>query len=67
VKSRNWAAVLSGHAFDLQDWKEALLSPHDPWAEEWLISDTTRLVLRSTAFDAFEESMDVWNAAKLLI
>jgi hypothetical protein len=64
--NRAWGALLSGHVLDLQDWRETLLPPHAPWAEQWIINNTPRLVLRSSDFDQFEDSLAVWNAAKLL-
>lgn len=62
-----WGATLSGHAFDLQDWKESLLPPHEPWVEEWILNETSRLVLRSSIFENFTNGADVWNAAKALV
>lgn len=61
-----WGAVLSGHAFDLQDWMEALISPHGPWVETWLVGQTERLVLRSADFEGIEDGAVVWETAKLL-
>ena len=29
-----WGVVLGGHAFDLEDWEEALKGPFDPWIME---------------------------------
>jgi hypothetical protein len=52
--------------FDLQDWKNTLLPPHSPWVEEWTLNEAPRFVLRSSGFDTFEDSTEVWNAAKLL-
>jgi hypothetical protein len=63
----SWGAVLTGHTFDLQDWTDALGSPHEPWVEKWRIADIDRLVLRSTGFDQLADSTEVWETAKLLI
>src|ERR1700733_308070 len=31
--SKRWGAALHGHDFDLQDWREMLKPPFDPWVE----------------------------------
>jgi hypothetical protein len=31
--SKRWGAVVRGHDFDLQDWREMLKLPFDPWIE----------------------------------
>ncbi len=45
--SKRWGAVLRGHDFDLEDWREMLKPPFDPWVEVHG-SDT---VLRSESLD----------------
>jgi len=67
MSSRVWGAILKGHIFDLQDWMEVLHPTHSPWAEEWTINDTPRLVLRSLGFDQLNDTSDVWEAAKMLV
>jgi len=31
--SKRWGAVVRGHDYDLQDWREMLKPPFDPWVE----------------------------------
>lgn len=66
MSSRQWGGVLAGHPFDLQDWTEALPSPHEPWVERWDIGGVQRVLLRSTGFQRLEDSTAVWEATKLL-
>ena len=42
-----WGVLLSGEAFDLQDWQKALKRPFDPW-----VSETDEgLILRSSLLE----------------
>lgn len=43
-----------------------LLPPHEPWVERWLVGGAERAVLRSSHFDQLNNSVAIWEAAKLL-
>lgn len=66
MSTRQWGGVLIGHLFDLQDWTEELVAPHDPWVEKWEIGGTPRVLLRSVGFAQIEDGMVVFETAKLL-
>lgn len=53
--SKRWGAVLRGHEFDLQDWRDMLKSPFDPWVEVHG-SDT---ILRSNSLDDLTSADEV--------
>ncbi|WP_316398235.1 hypothetical protein [Bradyrhizobium sp. 33ap4] len=56
---KQWGAVLQGHEFDLQDWRDMLKPPFDPWVEVHG-ADT---VLRSNSFGDLTSSNEVRDRA----
>ncbi len=53
--SNRWGAVLSGHDLDLQDWREMLKPPFDPWVE---VRGPDH-VLRSASLDGLTSASEV--------
>jgi hypothetical protein len=53
--SKQWGAVVRGHDYDLQDWREMLKPPFDPWVEVHG-NDT---VLRSASLDDLTSASEV--------
>jgi hypothetical protein len=53
--SKKWGAVLRGDDFDLQDWRDILKSPFDPWVE--VHGDD--YVLRSASLDDLASAREV--------
>jgi hypothetical protein len=53
--SKRWGAVLRGHDFDLQDWREMLKPPFDPWVEV----HGSDAVLRSASLDGLTSASEV--------
>jgi hypothetical protein len=53
--SKQWGAVLRGHEFDLQNWREMLKPPFDPWVE--VHGEDT--VLRSNSLDDLTSANEV--------
>src|SRR4051812_49082871 len=53
--SKGWGAALRGHDFDLQDWREMLEPPFDPWVE--VHGDD--VVLRSASLDDLTSASEV--------
>ena len=53
--SKRWGAVLRGHDFDLQDWREMLKPPFDPWVEV----HGSDAVLRSESLDGLTSANEV--------
>jgi hypothetical protein len=53
--SKRWGAVLRGHDFDLQDWREMLKPPFDPWVEV----HGSDAVLRSESLDGLTSASEV--------
>jgi hypothetical protein len=56
-----WGAKLSGHEFDLADWKGALKQPFDPWVME----TGNRIIFRSSQLDSATTSSDACERAKI--
>jgi hypothetical protein len=53
--SKRWGAVLRGHNFDLQDWREMLKPPFEPWIEV----HGPDAVLRSESLDGLTSASEV--------
>jgi hypothetical protein len=62
-----WGVVLGGEEYDLEEWREALKQPFDPWVtEDGLIlrsSSLDRATTGSEAYDLAKEEMDQINGA----
>lgn len=58
-----WGVELGGHAFDLEDWKEALKVPFDPW----ILETEGRLILRSIRLDPAATSSEAYERAQILM
>ena len=56
-----WGAKLSGHEFDLADWKEALKQPFDPR----VMQTGNGTILRSSQLDSATTSSDACERAKI--
>jgi hypothetical protein len=67
VEHGKWGGVIEGHAFDLADWADALIAPHDPWVEQWTIGDTVHRVLRSQDFEDAHDSREAHERATVLV
>jgi hypothetical protein len=65
--SPGWAVELTGESIDLDDLRELLKQPFDPWVEEFDDSGIARLLLRSKAWAAAVDSSDVQQRATTLI
>jgi hypothetical protein len=52
---KQWGAVLRGHDFDLQDWREMLKPPFDPWVEV----HGPDYILRSASLDGLTSASEV--------
>jgi hypothetical protein len=57
--SKQWGGVLRGHDFDLQDWREMLKPPFDPWIEV----HGSDVVLRSESLDGLTSASEVHDRA----
>ena len=57
--SKQWGGVLRGHDFDLQDWREMLKPPFDPWIEV----HGSDVVLRSESLDGLTSASEVRDRA----
>jgi hypothetical protein len=53
--SKQWGAVLRGHDFDVQDWREVLKPPFDPWVEVHGADN----ILRSASLDGLTSASEV--------
>ncbi|MCA1455937.1 hypothetical protein I6F35_22480 [Bradyrhizobium sp. BRP22] len=53
--SKRWGAILRGHDDDLQDWREMLKPPFDPWIE---VHDPDH-VLRSASLEGLTSAIEV--------
>lgn len=58
-----WGAVLSGEAFDLEDWQETLKQPFDPWVME----TEDGLILRSSLLDPATTPSEAYERANALM
>lgn len=56
MPSEGWAVELCGERFDLDDLREMLAPPFDPWVEEYQDGDQVRLLLRSSAWSTADDS-----------
>ncbi len=65
--SEGWALELCGEAIDLDDLREALRPPFDPWVEEYLDGETARLLLRSKMWAGLGTTGEMMAEARRLV
>jgi hypothetical protein len=65
--SAGWALELLGERFDLDDLREGLRPPFDPWVEEYQDGAQTRLLLRSNAWSELTSTGEMMAEAVRLI
>ena len=61
-----WGIVLGGHAFDLEDWQEALKRPFQP-SDPWVSETKDGLILRSSPLDSAATASEARERAKALM
>ena len=57
--TKGWGVQLLGHGFDLQDWRDTLKAPFDPWIDQ----RDDRYFLRTTLFDEAVSATEVRDRA----
>lgn len=65
--SAGWAVEVTGEVIDLDDLRELLKQPFDPWVEEFNDDGSVRLILRSSAWAAAMDSSEVHERATRLV
>jgi hypothetical protein len=63
LQTVGWGVLLIGHAFDLEDCRDMLKQPFEPWVAEC----HEGLALRSESFDTAASSSEVHERSKLLM
>jgi hypothetical protein len=58
-----WGVVLGGEALDLEDWREALKQPFDPWVME----TEDEPILRSSLLNPATTASEAYELAKVLM
>ena len=61
-KSLTWGLKLSGHAFDLEDWRDNLKKPFDPW----VLHEGDEFFLLASEFQSCDSAEEVLDSAKVL-
>jgi hypothetical protein len=62
-----WAVELTGDNFDLDDFRELLARPFDPWIEDHPTDDGFKPFLRSASWANFTEAADVFRDSGRMI
>lgn len=65
--SEGWALELRGDAIDLDDLRDALKPPFEPWVEDYQERGQTLLLLRSRAWERLENSSEMMDDARRLL
>lgn len=65
--SPGWAVELTGERFDLDDLRELLVPPFDPWVEDFVEEGNVKLLLRSTAWTSDVDSSIVHSQASRMV
>lgn len=65
--SPGWAAILTGHDFDLDYWLHSLMPSFDPWVERGSDGSGIVHVLRSASLNALTEAREVKERSVALI
>jgi hypothetical protein len=63
ASENTWRIKLSGHVFDLEDWRDTLKEPFDPW----VLHEGDDFILCASEFQSYNSAEDVLNSAILLI
>jgi hypothetical protein len=58
-----WGVKLSGHVFDLEDWRDALREPFDPS----VLQEGDEYFLRASEFQSCDSAEEVLESAKVLL
>jgi hypothetical protein len=58
-----WGVKLSGHVFDLEDWRDALREPFDPS----VLQEGDEYFLRASEFQSCDSAEEVLDSAKVLL
>lgn len=67
LPSAGWAVEITGERIDLDDLRDMLKQPFDPWVEDYNDEGTVRLLLRSSSWSAAEDSAVVLEDARRLV
>lgn len=67
MPSEGWAIELVGERFDLDDLRDQLKLPFDPWVEDYQIDGASTLLLRSCTWERLIAPRDVMADANRLI
>lgn len=67
LPSAGWAVEITGERFDLDDLREMLRKPFDPWVEDYHLQGTIRLLLRSNSWATVADSSVVLEDARRLV
>jgi hypothetical protein len=63
MNSPGWAVELVGEKFDVDDFREMLPPPCDPWVEDYSMDGGSVAILRSRNWIALTEAADVFRDA----
>jgi hypothetical protein len=63
TSENRWGIKLSGHVFDLEDWRDTLKEPFDPW----VLHEGDDFILCASEFQSYNSAEEVLNSAILLI
>jgi len=63
TSEKAWGVGLSGHVFDLEDWRDTLKEPFDPW----VLHEGDDFILRASEFQSCNSAEEILNSAILLI
>jgi hypothetical protein len=67
MNSPGWAVELGGEKFDVDDFREMLAPPFDPWVEEYSMDGASMAILRSRSWVTLTEAPDVFRDAGRMI
>jgi hypothetical protein len=62
-----WAVELLGEKGDIEDFREHLAIPFDPWVEDFSTADGPKVVLRSVNWDGLTEAAEVFRRAAQML
>jgi hypothetical protein len=63
TSEKTWGIKLSGHRFDLEDWRDTLNEPFNPW----VLRKGDDFILCASEFQSYNSAEEVLNNAILLI
>jgi hypothetical protein len=67
TNSPGWVVELVGEKFDLDDLRNDLACPFDPWGEDYATDINSMPLLRSTSWTAFNKAGEVFRDAGRMI